>query len=256
VDAMRLKVSLSSERRQIIDINYNYHLTALIYSLIGNPASKKSIKNNSNTEDGDVFKDKKYKLFCFSKLFPENSKVLGSTLEIRGKTDWYISSPFEDFLFFISNELLKKGKINIGTGKFNVTLAEVIRNPVFHEKMKFKSISPITVQSTVEKNGKKETISYSPNEDRFIEKLKKNLIKKSQIVYGENFSEEDIHISIDDEYRRGKGKVIAFKDTMIKCYQVPVTLNCDERIMRVAYDCGVGEKNPAGFGCLDIARIK
>lgn len=245
---MRLKVSLYSERRQIIDVNYNYQLAALINNFL-----MKS-KNTSIVEMKlkEKVKKKKLRMFCFSKLFIAQSKIVGSEMEVKGSVDWYISSPSKELLCEIAQALINGGKIKIGRSEFNIVLAEVIQMPDFTENMKFKVISPIVI-STIENGFKKEKkLKFKPDKVEFVEIVKKNLIKKSKLFYGNIFTEEDIDVSFDEGYKRDKGKFITFKNNLLKCYQIPVNLKCDERLMRVAYDCGIGEKNLSGFGCLDI----
>jgi len=248
---MRVKITLQALQPQTIEINYNYYLTSLIYHLLSESDVDFSTKLHS---EGYALGNKNFKLFCFSRLFPSNHSINADKLIIKGNMDWYISSPIKEFILHLADGLLRRENVNIGQGEFHIRSAEMLRPPVFAGEMSFKSISPITTHTAEIVDGERKTIHCPLSSPKFAENIKNNLIRKYFLLHGTLPQNMSIGFSIDDKYLEDRGKLIAYKDTRIKCYQIPFNLKCDSKLMEVAYDCGIGEKGSAGFGCIEVRR--
>jgi CRISPR-associated endoribonuclease Cas6 len=53
--------------------------------------------------------------------------------------------------------------------------------------------------------------------------------------------------------KNGKiSKLIEFKkQVMVKATESPFTVEADPELIKIGYECGWGEKNSAGFGCVE-----
>jgi CRISPR-associated endoribonuclease Cas6 len=79
-----------------------------------------------------------------------------------------------------------------------------------------------------------------------------NLERKYQLIYGQKLEGSDIRIEPlghkDDRYC----KVLQYKDTVIKGWNGIYRLRGDRRLIKVAYEAGLGSKNSQGFGCFEV----
>ena len=149
---MRIKITMESHGQQIININYNYYISSLIYSFL-----KKSNEDYSYFLHNEGYKEnrKSYKMFTFSRLIPEKYKVNGQNLIIEGKTALYITSPMKEFIMFFVDCLVSNPEIKIGNGEFYVINIEAIPEPKFISIMTFKCLSPVTMSTAyLEENSK------------------------------------------------------------------------------------------------------
>lgn len=248
---MRIKVVLQSLQNQTIEINYNYYLTSLIYNILSESDVDFSAQLHSK---GYSLGNKNFKLFCFSRLFSSNYTVDRDKLILRDKVVWYVSSPIKDFILHFADGLLKKQTVKIGEGEFYIASVSILKELVFTNEMHFRSLSPITTNTVEIVNGERRTVSCPISSPKFYENIKNNLIRKYFLLHGTLPENMSVEITIDGKYANDKGKLIKYKDTYIKGYQVPLTIKGDPKLIEVAYECGVGEKNSAGFGFIEVKR--
>ncbi len=250
---MRVRVRLTTQGKTDIDVNYNYYLSSAIYRFLEISDNEYSKKLH---EEGYAYGSKKFKLFTFSQIRPQKFKIQGSRLIIEGKSDLYISSPIKEFILNLAQGLLAAGVFKIGEAGFGVETVDILPEPGFSCPVKFKCLSPITTHTAVEKEGKIKAISLAAGEKKFAENLRMNLIRKYELLNGKLPEDESIDISFEqrDLEKYGRGKLIRYKDTFIKGYMVPGVLSGSLELVKVAYECGLGEKNSAGFGMVEISN--
>lgn len=155
-----------------------------------------------------------------------------------------------------ATNFVKKEKIKLGKNFFHPFGVEVctlkkIKGPIF-----IKTLSPITVYSTLlSSNGRKKTYYYSPFENEFSSIIKNNLIKKVALINStstlietdENikFSFKPIRVSKRNEH------IINFKGTVIKAWSGIYELDAPQEFLLTAFDTGLGAKNSQGFGMIE-----
>jgi len=248
---MRIKLTLESIGKQIIDINYNYSLSSMIYSLIREANSDYS---NFLHKQGYEINNKHYKLFTFSLLQPESYRVNGSDLIIDGKVALYISSPMKEFIFSLIESLTSYPEVKINKGKFRVKDIEVMTEPKFSRSMKFKCISPLTISTAfLKENSKLRKLDLYLEDKRFVDNLRSNIISKYEILHGEKPQDTtfDVNFIDIDKYRRGK--LINYKSGIkIKGYLVPFEVNGNPELIAAAYACGLGDRNSLGMGMIEV----
>ncbi len=266
---MRLKISTILNQKSFIPFNYNYALHSAIYGLI-----EKSSKEYSAYLHDQGFIDKKsnkrFKLFTFSKLLCSPCKIIQSGFKDVENISFFFSTPIEksyehlvlgvfaDQHFFLN---LAGKKI-----KFSITQVESTPPPDFKSQAHFKCLSPIAV-STVRDNSagepEKHYLDYmNPKErEHFILNIKNNLINKFQTFYKTEYKNHDcqFEFSFDTDYIVKKGgkisKLMHFKKignqtTKIKAFEAPFKICADPELVKIGYDCGFGNDNSAGLGCV------
>lgn len=250
---MRIKVYFRPEREiEIIDINYNYYITSMIYNFLAE--SDKTFTDKLH-EEGYKLGSRHFKLFTFSQLRIKKYIVEESKIKVMDDSILYIGSPKLDFLYYLSDTLLKVERVKIGGGFFIVDHVDLIKDTNFSREERFYCLSPITT-STMEVVGNvKKERNVDIRDGKFVENLKNNLIRKYYLLYNQLPEDMNIEIQFDEKYVSNiKGKLIWFKNVAIKAYSAPFTIKADPEIIKVAYECGVGDKNSAGFGMIEIDR--
>jgi len=271
---LRVKITALTESPAAIPFNYNYALHSAIYGLIEKSSGEYSEYLHDKGFINETVK-KRFKLFTFSKLFFTPTKIQKTGFSRVKEISFIFSTPieqsyehlilglFSDQTFYLN---FSGEKIN-----FSVTQVESLPEPVFNNECKFLCLSPIAVSTQREKaNGGLEQhyLDYMNPEERkhFIEDIKKNLINKYRTFYKTDYADHEhkheFKFSFDVNYiakRQGKiSKLIHFKKidnnikTKIKGFEAPFTVVADPRLIKIGYDCGFGNDNSAGLGCVEI----
>ena len=87
----------------------------------------------------------------------------------------------------------------------------------------------------------------------FQENLKTNLLRKYQLIHNDHYQDlPEFDFSFDPEYianRNGKiSKLIKTDENVyVKAMEAPFYLKTNPELIRIAYACGLGEKNSMGF---------
>lgn len=241
---MRVKIEFKAEKDQLkIPFNYNYILSSMIYKNISD--SELSYKLHSSES---------FKFFTFSQLNIHEYKRDGNHLiSQNGVIDLIISSPDEHLLKNILRGFLENLKVDFIGQKLLVKNIEVITQPEFSNNMEFKTLSPIITRVKKEINGEIKIWDLTPGE-KFFGQLEKNLIHK--YLEFNQIKETNKKITIYSEMKNVKQRRISIKKNGIKTYHrgyfMDIILEGDPELIEFAYDCGLGEKNSMGFGCINI----
>ena len=269
---MRVKITALTESPATIPFNYNYALHSAIYGLIEKSSGEYSRYLHDKGFINEAAK-KRFKLFTFSKLFFTPSRIQKNGFHQVKEISFIFSTPIEQsyehlILGLFSDQTFH---LNFFNKKINlsVTQVESMPEPQFNNECKFLCLSPIAVSTQREKtNGRLEQhyLDYMNPEERehFIENIKKNLINKYQAFYKTDYTDhkQEFKFSFDVNYiakRQGKiSKLIHFKKidknikTKIKGFEAPFKIIADPRLIKIGYDCGFGNDNSAGMGCVEI----
>ena len=260
---MRIKIRLRAPRAPFyLPYNYQPLLQAVVYKIIARADKDYATKLHEtgywNIEDG-----KHYKMFVFSDLMlgkryskPDCLKVVNEQIT------WYISSPMEEFLQNIVNGFFKQGSIQIGEIRFDIETIETLAEPDFTSKMTFKCLSPVTVSTQIEKDGKLLLYYIRPHEhEAFSAAVKQNLINKYQRVHGKKPDDNKISFQFDAGYIERKGnrvsRLVTIKsgqkgETKIKGFTAPFTVTGSPELIKVGYEAGFGARNSLGFGMAEV----
>lgn len=234
---MRIKIELKRLSRCSIDFSYSYYIASLIYRCIqrANPSLSLELHKPG------------IKLWTFSKLIipNRNFKIFNDKIVIESdELYFYFSTPRTDIASAFIEGLIKKPEIRIGNADFLVSNIEVVKERKIGNKAKFVTLSPISV--TTVRDGK--TYDLYPNEPKFYENLRKNLIKKYIILYRKYPSDDQLKI----KPLKVKPKRIRIKNTFHRCVEMVFKAEGSKDLLKIGYQAGFGERNSMGFGMVKV----
>ncbi|MGB9680161.1 MAG: CRISPR-associated endoribonuclease Cas6 [Minisyncoccia bacterium] len=251
---MRLKLTLLPEEGKSLNINYNYFLSGWVYNTL--KKANKEYAEELHTK-GYSYGKKAFKLFTFSQLRSKNFKITDKNIMFLDKTYLYITSPKKEFLLNFIGEVLNNDILKLQNYEFKIESAEVLKEPEFNnEENKFICLSPIVSSTAVEIDGKRKSVNLPLHQPKFVENLKNNLIEKYYVLYNTLPDNLSLNINFDMQYysQKPKSKRIKYKNIFVWGYMVPFIMSGNIELIKVAYDCGIGEKNSAGFGMIQKIR--
>ncbi len=247
---MRIRITLLPDKGKHLNINYNYFLSAWIYSTLRKSNIQYAQKLHTQ---GYSYGKKAFKLFVFSQLRCNKFEIIGEDIIFLDKTYLYIASPKKEFLLNFVNEILNNNNLALQNYEFWIEKVEVLKEPEFISKEnKFVCLSPIVTSTAIKKDGKLKSMNMPLHDPRFVINLRNNLIEKYYILYNTLPDNLNLNINFDMKYysKNPQGKRVRYKNVYIKGYMVPFTMSGNKELINVAYNCGLGEKNSAGFGMI------
>ena len=236
---MRARFSLITEKPQVIPINYNHHLASLIYRRIEFVDPDLSLK---------LHKPNTIKFFTFSKLLTKKRRILGDQLKIEGGVSFEFSTPKKEIIIALINGLLENPNIKIANADFTLEEVRVLREDEIIENMIFSTLSPISVTTIENSNGNRRIIDLYPNQPKFYENLRKNLVKKHVLLYGYEPEDKELEIKV----KKAKAKRIRIKNTYHRCIEMVFEAEGSRELLKIGYQAGFGERNSMGFGMVKI----
>lgn len=269
---MRLKLSLSSKKPIRLPFNYQHFLTAVIYRLI----ARASAEHAQWLHDRGYGDEKKlFKHFTFSKLISDRKPAIqGRDLLFPAHITWLVSMAvpvtLQNFVMglFEQQEFWLESPDKI----FRIESVETLPDPVFADRMKFITLSPIFVKKpySVITDGqpKLKAEHLLPDHPEFSQILRKNLVNKylsleySDNSANENFDSLPFEFIADEGYiaRRGGfskiSKLITLyegkpEETKNRAFECPFFLRGHPQLIQLAYDSGLGHDNAMGFGMIE-----
>ncbi len=242
---MRLKISLSSKGRNfLIPYNYNYIISSMIYKKIADIdlASK-------------LHSSEEFKYFTFSQIYvPQRKTMKDGIVPKNGKFHLYISSPNDYLIKSLVEGYLEDPEVIFKGKRLLVEQVELLKKPQFKGKMRMKTISPVVARIKREVDGKLKVWDLGPADERFYENLEKNLLNKYISFYGDYDGDNVVKITPNMKSAKRRRIAIEKGDNVDyhRGYMMHFDIEADPRLIEFAYDCGLGEKNSMGFGCLDV----
>ena len=244
---MRLKIVLHSQNKPIkLPQHYNSVIQGFIYRNLD-----RALANRLHNQ-GYKYEKRSFKLFTFSRISGKFTKE-ENTLFFKGGITFYISSPITDILESFALHLVKKKYTILNRQRVMLQSIEVLYPMEPEEENIIKTLSPITVYSTLlKRDGKKKTYYYNPFEEEFSKLIRQNLLKKYQIIHGEK---KDLPFSIEAEKVNKKNEhIVYFKETIIKAWSGIYRIKGAKELIKIGYEAGLGAKNSQGFGMIEIIR--
>jgi len=239
---MRIKITLKGPNNLEIPYNYNYALSSLIYNTIADSNLAKKLHASDS-----------FKFFTFSQIKVKQPKFnKNGIIAKNGIFSFYLSSPINKLIKSLTCGFLEK-KIIFLNEKMNTMTVELIKTPIFNDKVRFNTISPIIIRAKREVNGKLRIWDLAPSED-FFKGIENNLIKKYCVF--NKINQTSKKIKAQSEMANVKRKRITInndsKPTYHRAYLMDLILEGDNDLINFAYDVGLGEKNSMGFGMIKL----
>ena len=252
---MRIKITCDIGEGIRLPINYNYFLASAIYGFLRESDPEYA---NFLHQDGYELENRRFKLFTFSQLMAKRREIRGDQIHFRSPLTWYVSSSQEPFLENFAAALIGVGILQIEGHRLQVQDVEVLRQPRFEPQMTFRCLSPITMSTVREREGKLAKHYCLPDDPQFSELVRQNLIRKYKAVYQHPPTEESFAMTFDQAYiekREGRvTRLVDYKSVKIRGVVSPFHVIGAPALIRVGYECGFGDKNSAGFGMAEVAR--
>lgn len=249
VDCVLLKMTLQSEKPSFrLPIHYNYLIQAALYDLL-DPDFAQFLHDR-----GYRHGKRSFRLFTFSQL-QGKYRILKETKQIRffGQVSLSVHSPLAPFCQSVMNAIVREDGIRIGQAHLNVVHIECEEPQVTDKTIYVKTLSPVTVYSTMYRpDGRKFTHYFQPRDPDFAELIQKNLLKKFDLVY------QTVPTSVRFDIEpigKSRERVMLYKGIVIKGHTGTFKLSADDkRLLSLALDAGIGIKGSQGFGCIECLR--
>ena len=246
---MRLRIKFSSEEKEFrLPIHYNEIIQGFIYRHLS-PSLAEKIHNQGFV---DPETGKKFKFFTFSRLIPETKPIIQkNSIIFKSPVNLIITSVNTNFIQSLVENLLTNPEVKLFNQKVILSSVEVLPLPIDKNFFRIRTLSPVTVYTTFNtRDGKKKTHYYAPYEDAFKEGLIQNLMAKVRALTGKN-PVNKIKIT---PLGKLKEKVVIYKNFVIKGWDGEFEIKGEPEILKIALLSGLGAKNSAGFGCVEILR--
>ena len=238
---MRLKINLRSPNNHLlIPYNYNHVLSAIIYRKI-----------NDLDLAAKLHFSKDFKFFTFSQIYFEKWKYnRQGIVSLDGKLSFYVSSPNDHLIKSLVEGHLENTEVDFKGSKLLVEKIELLKKPEFENKMKMKTMSPVTASIKREIDNKLKIWDLGPGDERFYEGVQKNLINKYISFYGDYNG--DKWVKLKPDMKTAKKRRIEIKGDFHRGYMMNFEIEADPNLIEFAYGCGLGEKNSMGFGMIEV----
>lgn len=238
-------MTLQSEKPSFrLPIHYNYLIQAALYDLL-DPDFAEFLHNR-----GYVHGKRSFRLFTFSQL-QGKYRIIKEHKQIcfYDQVSLTVHSPLAPFCQSVMNSIVREEGIRLGQADLNVVHVECDEPRITDDIIIVKTLSPITVYSTMfRSDGRKFTHYFHPQDPDFAALIQKNMLKKYNLVYQSVPSSARFDIKPVGKYRE---KVMVYKGIVIKGYTGRFKLSADDkRLLTLALDAGLGPKGSQGFGCV------
>jgi CRISPR-associated endoribonuclease Cas6 len=243
---MRLTLEFHSEKEITLPMHYNYYIQSFLYRHIS-PELGKFLHDY-----GFAFEKRRFKLFTFSRLRGKRYIIRNNRITFEPPVSLTISSPVDKFVNELANTLLHKDKLEFEKNRIFINSIKVHPEPEIGDTIKIQTLSPITIYSTLRKDdGSKKTYFYNPYENEFTELIDSNLRKKYEAFYGKKPRMRKLSIQPIHKF---KEHTVTYRGTLIKGWYGKFLLNGNKKLLKFAYDVGLGGKNSQGFGMFEVIK--
>lgn len=205
-------------------------------------------------EKGTPLGKRQFRFFSFSRLLGRY-RIDNGKIEFSGPVKFHIGSVHEEILQSLVEHLLQDPEVHLGDNLCEIRGIEVEPLPKLSRPMRVRTLSPITTYSTLKTaEGKKKTYYYEPFEADWEEQLLANLKRKAKAL---EWTEEQLD-GLDGAHIRPLRvdkknlRIMKYRDTVIKAWSGLYELDLPEPFFLLAYDSGLGSKNPQGFGMVEV----
>lgn len=242
---MRLKIVFELRNGKAVPFNRKSQISNWLCNSL-----EKSFSNKEECKNRYVFSDlyipRPWKFDAHKGIISLSRRAILKISFINDNIDFDVF----DFKQLLNNEPLKFG--NTFCYVTNVIQIDEIQFEMNEtQKERFEAISPVVV--TELRNGKPWYLE--PSENKFYEKIETDLIDKYRSIYDTD-EKPDLLVEADFEKTRTRkiAHAIKLEEELIRGYKINFSISGSEKIIQLAYACGIGEKNDFGFGMLEVTR--
>ena len=244
---MRITVNFVSDNPVFLPFSLNEIVQGFIYWNMEESLAKKI------HDSGFLWEKRSFKLFTFSRIRGSYEKH-GGGFCFRPPFGLVISSPKIEILESLAEHLFKAGQVRLGDNMVRVESVNVHARQEFKTQALIKMLSPMTAYSTLQTmDGKPKVYYYSPHESEFAELIKKNLMKKYEVL--KELDGSSLELAVEPVGVKKQDEImVRFKGGWVKGWMGKYRLIGSPELIEVGYDAGLGSKNSQGFGCFEIVN--
>lgn len=198
-----------------------------------------------------------FRLFAFSRIqgrfrISNDTDTIAFTYPVR----LVIASPLKLLIQQFVNALVAESEVRIGPEICRLASVSVDDTEIQTSRIRVRTLSPITVHSTMTKrDGRPYTVYYHPKEHEFEEQVFKNLLRKYIAIEGAPLllpeSSARFRLKIRNE---AKLHIVKYRQTIIKGYSGVFDMEGPTSLLKVGWDAGLGDRNSQGFGLVEMAH--
>jgi len=195
---------------------------------------------------------KRFKFFVFSRLAQRNKRIVGDRIRLNDSlVTWQIGSPIDEMVGALAESLMM-GQVTIGDQQsqaaFIVAGIDIAEAPPIDRGMRGETISPIFVSvDETGADGRRIKHHVRAEDGRFASRVVANLREKYRALVGDEPEDDDLEFRFIEAPR---SQLVQYKGTNHKCYMGRFALSGDPRLIRLAWEAGLGEANSKGFGMI------
>lgn len=257
---MRIRITLAPLSYPAA-VPVNHHpLAAFIYETIAcaEPELARCLHDEGWRAEAMETSDKRFKPFVFAlPELPPYRFQDGQKWFAEGVVAWQITSPVPELIGSFVAGLTTQESLRIGRIRFALTQVEILPAPLITDQMRFIALSPLTVAvTTTQADGKRNKHYLRADEPDFGPLVAENLREKYRALTGREPVDTELDFEFDQDYLRRAGgvgsrkvsRLIAYKETKIKGYQIPFIVSGAPELIALGWECGFGSANSQGFG--------
>lgn len=229
---MRVKIDFIINDNFTFSKYLNEAMTAYIYRCISlaDKSYAKMLHDNGFSQSG-------YKKFTYhTYALLQNRKTVENKLT-KGKASLIFSSELEDTVIKFVEGLVKIGKIQLLSHSFNIDNIQYIKENKVKTGL-FRIASPVYMMDI-------NHVWLKPG--NIEEYLKNNLIQKYHALY--NTLPNNIEMNI--KFLNYSAAYIKYKQSTFKGYVGTIALQGDSKLIKIAYNSGLGSHNGIGLGLIE-----
>lgn len=247
---MRITIEFTADKEVMLPIHYNHILQGFLYKNLSDKDYRSFLHHT-----GYMLENRQFKLFTFSRLLGQ-FRINGrdGNISFLPPFQLVVSSAVEQFITDLAETLIKSDDLFLGNNLVEIRSIHVHKGIEFADTVQIKMLSPVVAYSTVIEEDKKWTEFYSPWNEKFTPLARQNLLRKSEIIYGQIPGQTDFKIIPNGSREHDFAKIINYKNFIIKGYAGIYWLQGNPDLIKVSYDTGLGSKNSQGFGCWEVVR--
>ncbi len=263
---MRLALQLNCAPNSLLPLNYQYLISSWIYKVL---SSADPGFANWLHERGYDATGKQFKLFTFSRidLVPpfridqKNAAIYIQSGKIRLTISFFVAQAVQHFVM----GLFKRSTMSLGNRQFravdfSIEAIEMLPKIMFQPTMRYRAITSICISRKEDgaKQAQYQSPDYSDYETLFVNNLLQKftaLMLQRSLVAGTK-----IHQNTPIKFQAlslPQPRLIHIKSgspqaTKVRGYHFDFALTAAIEIQELGYYAGFGEKNPQGFGYVEI----
>jgi len=210
-----------------------------------------------DTEFSKFHDTNKFKFFTFSNIFPV------SGFKFNEEKQFVVSSPNDYFIETVAKALRNTRYFKLGIHEFEL---KEFKKFSMGLKQRWETATPIVLYENNNTNTYY-SINRNPDLNFFLERLKDNALKKFNAFYNKNFGFEEplfdrmfFKRQVATHIRKNQAEFL-FLGTLWEFEIDLLRINREKNEKKIKFDefimdCGLGEKNSFGFGCVNMQREK